>query len=292
MHEFVQSALLPGLSEGAIYGLIAVAFAVLFTTTGVINFAHGQMVMLMPMAILVGVGAGLPIWIAYLVALLLMVAIGLLQEWAAVRPFMQSGHSVSWILSTLGISVVLAELLAIPYDGESKNFAYGISSERVEIFGFATSLANIATVAALIIVSIALTHFYRKTKVGLEIRAMADDVDGAEAIGISRARASQTAMTLSILVASITGILVASTQLVTPSLGLTYTFYGFVATAMGGMGSIPGALAGGLVVGVVSQTAAVYFDGLFVNLVVFGLLLAVYVVRPHGLFGRAPVREV
>jgi len=121
---------------------------------------------------------------------------------------------------------------------------------------------------------------------------MAEDVDGAEAIGISRARASQTAMTLSILVAAVTGILVASTQLVTPSLGLTYTFYGFVATAMGGMGSVAGALVGGLVVGVVSQSAAVYFDGLFVNLVVFGLLLVVYVVRPHGLFGRATVREV
>ncbi|MFF0817133.1 branched-chain amino acid ABC transporter permease [Rhodococcus sp. NPDC003318] len=292
MHDFVQSALLPGMSEGAIYGLIAVAFAVLFTTTGVINFAHGQMVMLMPMAILVAVGAGLPVWIAYVLALAVMIGVGLLQEWAAVRPFMQSGHSASWILSTLGVSVILAELLAIPYAGESKNFTHGISAERIEVLGFTTSPANVATVIALLAVSAALMYFYRRTKPGLEIRAMAEDVDGAEAIGISRARASQTAMTLSILVAAVTGILVASTQLVTPSLGLTYTFYGFVATAMGGMGSIAGALVGGLVVGVVSQSAAVYFDGLFVNLAVFGLLLAVYVIRPHGLFGRAPVREV
>ncbi|MFI5718691.1 branched-chain amino acid ABC transporter permease [Nocardia sp. NPDC051750] len=292
MHEFVQSALLPGLSEGAIYGLVAVAFAVLFTTTGVINFAHGQMVMLMPMSVLVAVGAGLPIWFAYAAALVVMVTVGLLQEFVAVRPFMQSGHSVSWILSTLGVSVVLAELLAIPYGGESRNFPHGISAERVELFGFATSPANVATVAALIVIAVALMIFYRKTAMGLEIRAMAEDLDGAEAIGISRARVSRTAMVLSTLVAAVTGVLVASTQLVTPSLGLTYTFYGFVATAMGGMGSIAGALVGGLVVGVVSQSAAVYLDGLYVNVVVFGLLLVVYAIRPHGLFGRAAVREV
>lgn len=292
MHEFIQSALIPGLSQGAIYGLIAVGLAVLFATTGVISFAHGQMVMLMPMSVLVALGAGLPAWAAFVVGTAVVVAMGLVQEWAAVRPFVQSGQSVSWILSTLGFSVVLAELLALPYDGGSRAFEHGVSNHNFSVAGFRLSPADIASVVTLVVISTLLVAFYKRTRVGLELRAIAADLDGAEAIGISRSRSSQIAMTLSALVAAVTGILIASTQLVGPSLGLTYTFYGFVATAMGGMGSIAGAMVGGLVVGVVSQAASVYVDGLFVNLAVFGLLLVVYIVRPHGLFGAAPVREV
>ncbi len=292
MHEFLQSVMVPGLAEGAIYGLIAVAFAVLFSTTGVINFAHGQMVMLMPLSILVLVGAGVPVWLSYLAGIAIMVTIGLVQEWVAVRPFVQSGHSLSWILSTLGVSVILAEVLAIPYDGESRTFKHGISAKGFDVGGLRLSWAEISAVVTLFVVVGALVWFYRRTRTGLELRALADDLDGAEAIGISRSRSSQIAMTLSVLVAAITGILVASTQLVGPSLGLSYTFYGFVATAMGGMGSISGALVGGLAVGIASQAAGIYVGSLFVNLTVFLLLLAVYAIRPHGLFGAAPVREV
>ncbi|MER7274696.1 branched-chain amino acid ABC transporter permease [Dactylosporangium sp. NPDC000244] len=292
MHDFLQSVLVPGLSDGAIYGLVAVGFATLFSTTGVINFAHGQMVMLMPMSVLVAMQAGLPTWLAYVVALVVVVGVALTVEWSAVRPFVQSGQSVSWLLSTLAVSVILAELLAIPYNGESRNFKHGVSAHRFDLAGIAISPAELASIAALFVVTGLLVAFYRYTRIGLELRAIADDLDGAEAVGISRARASQIAMTLAALVAAVTGVLVASTQLVTPSLGLSYTFYGFVATAIGGMGSIGGALVGGLIVGVLSQAIGVYVGSLVVNLAVFALLLVVYVIRPHGLFGAAPVRAV
>jgi branched-chain amino acid transport system permease protein len=292
LHEFLQSVLVPGLTDGAIYGLVAVAFATLFSTTGVINFAHGQLVMVLPMAVLVAAGAGLPVWLAFVVALVVLGGIALGVEWAAVRPFVQSGQSVSWLLSTLGASVVLAEALAVPYGGESRNFKYGISSRRFDLAGVAISPAQIASIATLLVVGGLLTLFYRRSKLGLELRAIADDLDGAEAIGISRARASRIAMLLAALVAAVTGVLVASTQPVTPSLGLSYTFYGFVATAMGGMGNIGGAMLGGLVVGLATQAAGVYVGSLVVNLAVFVLLLGVYLVRPHGFFGAAPVRDV
>jgi branched-chain amino acid transport system permease protein len=292
MHDFLQSVLVPGLTDGAIYGLVAVGFATLFATTGVINFAHGQLVMLMPMSVLVAVQAGLPTWLAYIVALLVVLAVAFTVEWSAVRPFVQSGQSVSWLLSTLAVSVVLAELLAIPYNGESRNFKHGLSTHRFDLAGIGVSPADLASVAALFVVTGVLVAFYRYTRIGLELRAIADDLDGAEAIGISRARASQIAMAISALVAAVTGVLVASTQLVTPSLGLSYTFYGFVATAIGGMGNVGGALVGGLIVGVLSQAIGVYVGSLVVNLAVFALLLVVYVIRPHGLFGAAPVRAV
>ncbi|WP_436700526.1 branched-chain amino acid ABC transporter permease [Nocardioides sp. BYT-33-1] len=292
MHDFIQSALIPGLSQGAAYGLMAIGFAVLFATTGVINFAHGQLVMLMPVLVLVVVDAGLPVWLAFVAAVVALVVVGLAEEWVAVRPFVQSGSSVSWILSTLGVSVILAELVSVPFAGESRAFGHGISSTSFDLLGFRVSWADLASVLVLAGAALALILFFGRTRTGLELRAVAEDLDGAQAIGISKARASQIAMTLSVLIAAVTGILVASTQLVGPALGINYTFYGFVAAAMGGMGSIGGALVGGLTVGVVSQVAGVYLDGLSVNLAVFGLLILVYLVRPHGLFGVAPVREV
>jgi branched-chain amino acid transport system permease protein len=292
VHEFIQTALIPGLSQGAIYGLMAVGFAVLFSTTGVISFAHGQMVMLMPVAVLVGVDQGLPVWVAYVAAVAVLVAIGLVQEAVAVRPFMQSGHSVSWILSTLGVSVILGEVLTIPFGGESRTFGHGFSATSFELAGYRVSWADIAALVLLLACAAGLVWFYSRTRIGLELRAIADDMDGAQAIGISRARASRIAMTISVLVAALTGVLVASTQLVGPSLGINYTFYGFVAVAMGGLTSVGGAVLGGLAVGVVSQMTGAYVEGLYVNLAVFALLILVYLLRPHGLFGVAPVREV
>jgi branched-chain amino acid transport system permease protein len=292
MLQFIQSALVPGLSQGAIYGLIAIAFAVLHATTGVINFAHGQLVVLMPIVIVVGVKAGMPLALAYLVGAVALVLAALITEWLAIRPFVQTGRAVSWILSTLGVSVVLAEVLAIPSNGDAINFPFGITSKPFSIAGVTATPAELLAIPVLLILAAAIIWFYRGTRLGMELRAVGDDVQGAEAVGISRAKASRTAMLIAAIIAGITGILVGSSQILTPSLGLAYTFNGFVAAAMGGMSSVAGGVVGGLVVGLVSQIAAVYLGALFGNLTVFLLLIAVYAIRPYGLFGARPVREV
>lgn len=292
MQEFIESVLVPGLASGALFGLVAVAFSVVFATTGVVNFAHGQLVMVLPLGVLVAVGAGIPVWAAYVLGLLLVLVLSLAEERVAIRPFAHSGAALPWILSTLGVSVILAELLAIPYAGESRSYEHGITASSFDLLGIRVSVADLVTIAALVVVVVVISAFYRRTRTGLELRALADDVDGAEAIGISSARASQIAVAIAGGVAAVTGLLVASTQLVSPSLGLSYTFNGFVAMALGGMGSVPGALVGGLLVGVAGQATGLYVGSLFVNLAVFSLLLVVYAVRPHGLFGRPPVREV
>nr|WP_274636939.1 branched-chain amino acid ABC transporter permease [Microbacterium bovistercoris] len=292
MQQFIQYIVIPGLSQGALFGLIAVAFAVLHQTTAVINFAHGQLVVLAPIAVLVFVGVGMPVWLAVILSLIVLILVSLLAEWATVRPFVQSGSAVSWILSTFGASVVLAEVLAIPGGGDAMHFPYGISAEPFTLLGFRTSWAEIAPIPALLIVATILLLMYRKTRMGQELRAVGEDVLGAEAIGISRARASQIVVVIAGLVAAITGYLVASAQVLMPSLGMFYLFSGFVAVAMGGMNSVAGAVIGGLVVGLVSQAAAIYIGPLFTNTAMFVLLIAVYVFRPFGIFGSRPVREV
>jgi len=292
MDQFIQSILLPGLSQGAIYGLIAVAFAVLHLTTGVINFGHGQLVVLAPIIILLSAAAGVPVWLAFLLGFAALLIAALVTEVVAIRPFVQSGSAVSWILSTFGVSIVLTEILAIPAGGEATYFPFGIPSDPFTLWGFRVSWAELSTLPALLLVAVLLTVFYRATRVGRELRAVGEDVQGAEALGISRARASQITVLISALIAAVTGFLVASSQILLPNLGIFFLFYGFVAVSMGGMNSILGAVIGGLVVGLVSQATAVYIGPLYGNLAVFTLLVLVYVVRPHGLFGARPVREV
>lgn len=292
MDQFIQSTLLPGLSQGAIYGLIAVAFAVLHLTTGVINFGHGQLVVLAPIVILLCAAAGVPVWLSFLLGFAALLAAALVTEVVAIRPFVQSGSAVSWILSTFGVSIVLTEILAIPAGGDATFFPFGIPSEPFTVGGFRVSWATLATLPVLLLVAAGLLVFYRVTRVGRELRAVGEDVQGAEALGISRARASRITVLISALIAAVTGFLVASSQILLPNLGIFFLFYGFVAVSMGGMSSIPGAVIGGLVVGLVSQAAAVYIGPLYGNLAVFALLVLVYVVRPHGIFGASPVREV
>ena len=292
MQQFIQSVLVPGLAQGAIFGLIAIAFAVLHATTGVINFAHGQLVVLMPIVIIVCAKAGVPLLAAYLIGAIALILVALITEWLAIRPFVQTGRAVSWILSTLGVSVVLAEVLAIPTNGDALAFPYGISSQPFTFLGIRATPAELIAIPVLLILAAGIIVFYRTTRLGMELRAVGDDVQGAEAIGISRSKASRIAMIIAAIIAGVTGILVGSSQIITPSLGLSYTFNGFVAAAMGGMSSVAGGVVGGLVVGLVSQAAAVYVGALFGNLAVFLLLIAVYAIRPFGVFGARPVREV
>lgn len=289
--SFINTVIVPGITSGAIYSLIAVGFTVLFQTTGILNFAHGQFVMLGPTAVLIVVDKwGLPVWLGFVFAVVVTIAVCLMEERVAVRPFLQSGTQVPWILSTLGVSVILAELLSIPFSGQGQAFPYGASTAPHTVLGVRVSPAQVVLVASPIVLVILLRLFFRRTKLGLMASAVAQDPDGAMAIGISKARISQLATVLSGLVALITGIVLSPTQLVDPSLGISYLFTGFVGAAIGGLGSLGGAVVGCMVVGIVGQISSNYIGGLYVNASLFVVLLIVYLTRPYGLFGRAPAR--
>jgi branched-chain amino acid transport system permease protein len=290
MH-FINTIIVPGITAGAVYALIAIGFTVLFRTTGVLNFAQGEMVMLGPTAVLVLHETwGLPLWIGFVGAVFVVCAFALIEERVAVRPFLQSGTQVPWILSTLGASVILAELLTIPFRGEGRAFPYGASTAPHRILGIQLSPTDMIMIATPIVLVGLLHLFYTRTRLGLMTQAVAEDPDGASAIGVSKKRMSQLSAVLAGLVALITGLVLAPTQLVNPTLGITYLFNGFVGAAIGGLGSLTGALVGCLVVGVLGQLSSNYIGSLYVNATLFGVLLLIYIARPHGIFGRPAVR--
>jgi branched-chain amino acid transport system permease protein len=293
MQRFIETIIMPGLTSGALYALIAAGFALLFRVTGVLNFAHGNLVMVAPMGVLVAHEKwGVPVVAAYFLGIAATLGFALVQERIAIRPFLRSGSALPWIVSTLGCSVILAELLAIPYSGESRSFGHGLSSRPIEVLGLTTTPADLALMGAALVVVGGLGVLHSRTQLGLRLAAVAQDIAGATAIGIRSDRMSQIAAGAAGLVAAVTGLLVAPTQLVSSDLGLSYLFYGFVAASVGGLGSLPGALVGGLVIGIGSQAASVYIGSLFVNLTLFGGLLVLYLIRPHGFFGRPALRAV
>ncbi|GAA3525515.1 branched-chain amino acid ABC transporter permease [Aeromicrobium panaciterrae] len=293
MKEFVNQVVVPGLAGGATASLFALAFVVMHRTTRVLNFAHGQLVMLMPLGVLVVSDLwGMPVLVGIAVSTVVLFAVVLLEERVAIRPFIQSGHALPWILSTLGFSVILAELMAIPYRGQPVRYPWGISAKAHEVMGLKVSLAEVTLVSSVILLVVAMTLFDRRTTTGMRLRAVAQDKDGAAAIGIAPATASRISALIAGAIAATTGLLIVSTQLVSPELGLTFLFNGFVAAAVGGLDSIHGVLVGGLIVGIVGQMASVYIGGAYVQLVLFSVLLLVYLTWPQGVFGKESVRAV
>jgi branched-chain amino acid transport system permease protein len=293
VNDFVNQVLEPGLVSGATAGLFALAFVVVYRVTGVLNFAHGQLVMLMPLAVLVLTNRwGVPLVTSFALAVAVVLGTGLIEERVAIRPFMGSGHALTWMLSTLGFSVVLAELMAIPYKGQTVAFPWGVSAKAHDAAGVTFSWTDVATVGAFVLLVVILVVLERRTIAGLRLRAVSQDTLGAAALGISPGAASRTAVGIASVIAIITGLLLVSTQLVTSGVGLTVLFNGFIAAAVGGLDSIAGTLVGGLVVGVVGQAAAVHVDGVYVHIVLFSVLLLICLFKPHGIFGRVSVRAV
>lgn len=293
MTDWTNTVLIPALVSGALYALVATGFNVGARTTGVLNFAHGNLIALAPLAVLVCVRSlGFPVVLGFVGALVAILALALFEEWLAVRPFLESRGSLPWILSTLGFGIILSELGSLPFRGQDLTFPYHFAFKPWSIGGVEVSPVQLATVAAALGAAVALRAFYRGTMLGRQLEAVAEDLDGARAIGIFSSRMSQLAIGLSAVLAAITGWVVAPELGVSSGIGLTLTFSGFVATAIGGIGSISGGLIGGLIVGCVSQLAIVYVGSAWTDALVFGCLLVVYLVRPTGLFGARSVRAV
>jgi branched-chain amino acid transport system permease protein len=293
MSHWINTVLIPALVAGALYALVATGFNVLARTTGVLNFAQGNLIAAAPLAVLICTEKlGFPAVLAFVGGAAMVLVVALIEERVAIRPFVRESASLPWILSTLGFGIVLAQLQTLPFDDQTMRFPWSAGLDPIRVAGIRFTPVQLTTVGVALAVVVALLLFYRHTKLGRQLEAVAEDFDGAQAVGIYGSRMSQVAALLAASVAIITGWVVAPTLQVSSSIGLTLTFTGFVATAIGGVGSISGGLAGGMVVGAISQLTVVYVGSAWNNALLFGCLLVVYLVRPMGLFGRPVGRLV
>ena len=293
LSSVANNLLVPGLVAGSIYSLVGLGFCVVERTTRVVNFAHGALIMWCPMAALVAdrdwhwPAAG-----SIALGVVASLVFGLVSERLVIRPFIGRHQQLGWLLAGLGVTVILQQLAFQPFLGQPEQFPIALPSKPITVGGVQLTAQYLLAGGALIVVSILILAFYRFLRIGRELVAVGEDMDGARVGGISVGRASVVASLIAALIAAVTGLVAAPIDLVSPQLGLNLTFVGFVALALGGMGQIAGAICGGLIVGLIEQAAAVYLAQNLQNTALFTILVLVYLVKPSGLFGRSEVRQV
>jgi branched-chain amino acid transport system permease protein len=288
----LNDVIVPAIVTGCLYGLVATAFNVLERTTRVLNFAHGDLAMWAPMSALVAYSLWhWPAAAAIVFGVVSSLVLGLIIQLVALNPFIGK-VTYTWILTGLGASVILEQLANQPFGGDPQPFPLAFSGNPRSWGPIRISDQSLALIVAAVVVVAGMELLYHRSNFGRRLMVLGQDVEGAQMVGISARRMAYTAMAIAALILAAVGLLIAPVLLVQPTMGFQLTFIGFVAAALGGLGSVHGGAVGGIVVGFVIQIADNYAGGQWTNTCVFGVLLAVYLVRPFGLFGKRPVRAV
>jgi branched-chain amino acid transport system permease protein len=286
MIELFFSQLLNGLAIGQVYALIALGFSLVFGVSNLINFAQGALFMLGAFFAFSGVTwLALPLVVAAVLSVLLVTGLGMLLERVALRP-LENGPWVAPVLSTLAISMIIDQLAEIiwspegqpfPLPFEEVTFFFGgayLTSTDLMIFGFG------------VLAALALTLFLSRSWMGRTLRATAQDRDAAAQLGVRTGDVKRLAFGLAGALGALSGVLVALYfKSVFPQMGLPFGLKGFAAALLGGLSSIPGAVLGGLLLGIVETLASAYIGEGFRDLVAFSLVLVFLVFRPQGLLG-------
>ena len=291
----IEQYLLSGLTTGAIYALVALGFAIIYNASHVINFAQGEFVMIGGMAAAAAFDAGLPLPLAVLVSISAATLIGLALERFAVEPA-RGASVVTLIIITIGASILLRGLAAIVWDKRIHALP-AFSGEAPIVIGGTAGGATILpqtlwVLGALVVVVAALWWFFNRTLTGSAILAVSHNRLAAQLMGISVRRVLLVSFGLSAGLGALAGILIAPIAFTAWDVGVMLGLKGFAAAMLGGIGSGPGAIAGGLALGLIEALGAGYLSSAYKDVFAFVILLAALVFLPNGLAGRRAAERV
>jgi len=289
--SYFAELVISGLAIGAIYGLVAMAFAVIFKATGIVNFAQGEMGMLTAYAtwslsVAWGTGAVLTVLMAIVIGAL----IGLVAERLVMRPML--GEPVlSVVLVTVGMAVILRSVVAMFWGASPHKFEMAGADTILDLAGIGLRGSQIAVVVTLLVALAGLWFFLRYSRFGVAMRAVASDEKTARLMGVSTARVQQVAWAASSALAGLAGGFFAVIYGLTPTifeLGLK----AFPATVLGGFDAVLGSGVSGLFIGVLENVVGGYLPSTLKEISGFLLILVVLMVRPFGLFGEKRIERV
>jgi len=283
--------LLSGLTTGAIYALVALGFAIIYNASHVINFAQGEFVMIGGMASAGFIGAGLPMPLAIVLAVSVSILVGLLLETLAVEPA-RNAPVVTLIIITIGASILLRGLATLVWDKKIHSLP-AFSGEAPIAIGGASLLPQVlwvlgASAAALA----ALWWFFNRTLTGKAMLAVSYNRLAAQLVGISVRKVLLVSFGLSAGLGALAGILIAPISFTSWDIGVMLGLKGFAAAILGGLGSGPGAIAGGLALGLLEALGAGYLSSAYKDAFAFVILLGTLVFLPNGFFGRRAAERV
>ncbi len=273
-----------GLSQGAVYALIAIGFVAVFTVSGVINLAQGEFAALAGLVAISAVGSGLPLLAAAVVAVATVALVAVVMERLTIRPVKRMTTLVSLIL-TLGVSTALKALMLLVFGPDAEGLA-PLTPGGTTVAGVSIRYQELWILVVAGLVALAVYWFYERTLAGKALRACAEQPVAARLVGISLGGASLTAFLIAACVGAVAGVLASPIYFTSWESGLTLGLKGFVAATLGGLVSVRGAVLGGLLLGVLENLTAGYISTGLRDAVAFLLLIVVLVARPSGVFGK------
>ncbi len=286
MSTLVAQAIVSGLLIGGVFALIALGLTLIFGVMKIINFAHGDFLMLgMYFAFFLSVMAGVNPYISALLSLPLFFALGWVIQARLIRPVLDAPENIQ-ILVTVGISLVLqnAALFLFSPDFQSLRLSYG--AQTFSVAGVAVSYVRLIACVVSLSTSVGVFLFLSRTDTGKALRACAEQQTGAMVVGIDVGRMYKIAFGLGTACVALAGVLMTPFFYIAPQVGLPFTLIAFVTVVLGGLGSVPGALVGGLIIGVVESLGEILLPSPSMKqMATFSVFLLILLVRPQGLLG-------
>ncbi len=284
---------LSGLSNGCVYGLVALGFVLIYKATEAVNFAQGDLMMF---GAFVAFGLtdvthlGLPLWLSIPLTLLIMGAFGYFLDYFLIRR-MFGQSQVAVVILTIALGFVIRFVAGAIWGHEPKSLVTPLVGQQINFAGLVLGLDELAVIIVTLALTGALFIFFRTTRVGIAMQASSQNQLAAYYVGIPVRRLNSLIWALAGVLAAIAGILFATKGAIDPSTGLL-GIKAFAAAVIGGFGSLPGALLGGLLVGVIEPFASFHAAAGISQITPYALMLLVLIFRPHGLFAQVYGKKV
>ncbi|MBY4798140.1 branched-chain amino acid ABC transporter permease [Collinsella sp. AGMB00827] len=293
MAVFLQY-LVNGLSMGSVYAIIALGYTMVYGIAKMLNFAHGDVIMVGAYVSYCAISyLGLPPWLSVLLSILACTVLGVVIEGLAYRPLRQAGP-LAVLITAIGVSYLLQNAAQLIWGATPKNFSSIVDFEVPSVLAaFNVSAVSLTTIVACLIIMVLLTWFTGKTKMGKAMRAVSADKDAAQLMGINVNKTISMTFAIGSALAAIAGVLMCSyAPVLQPTTGSMPGIKAFTAAVFGGIGSIPGAFVGGILLGIIEAMAQAYISSSLANSIVFAVLIVILLVKPAGLLGKIVPEKV
>ena len=287
MNSFI-SYLISGIGLGSIYALIALGYTMVYGIAKMLNFAHGDVIMVGGYAVFLSISSlNCPVWLSIIIGIVVCTVLGVVIERVAYKP-LRNASSLSVLITAIGVSYLLQNLALNILGSNARTFKSVVSLKTIEINSqLKISGEAVVTIIVTVVIMVALTLFINKTKTGMAMQAVSEDKGAAQLMGINVNKTISIVFAIGSGLAAVAGILLCSTfTQVSPYTGSMPGIKAFIAAVFGGIGSMPGAMIGGILLGIIENLSKAYISTQVADAIVFASLIIVLILKPTGLLGK------